>query len=185
MILQDVPLQHAPELEPEDYDRPKYRRDCEALASCPHCSKPVAMRVCIDGEDAIVTCPKCTQRVYYQQGDGGWSWGVSEQPGTHASEGLNHTRPCPFVSCKYHLSIDVVWMKSREKLVITFPGVPIEELADTCVLDLAGADHKSTEKQQPGTHQSLERVGEASNITRERVRQIEAVALGKLREVAE
>lgn len=77
-------------------------------------------------------------------------------------------RPCPFVSCKYHLYLDV--NPRTGTLKINFPDTDISEMKETCVLDIAdrfGA--------------TLEEVGELMNITRERVRQLELSGMEKLK----
>ncbi len=83
------------------------------------------------------------------------------------SECRDGERPCPFVSCRYHLAIDV-----RENGSITWnrPGTEIEEQVETCALDVADRG--------PMT---LEEIASQLEITREAVRQIEAAALRKLR----
>lgn len=75
-------------------------------------------------------------------------------------------RPCPFVSCKHHLYLDVSAKTGAIKL--NFPDLEPWELANTCALDVADRD---------GT--TLEGVGAIMNLTRERVRQIEVKALAK------
>ncbi|MHB1845651.1 MAG: sigma factor-like helix-turn-helix DNA-binding protein [Deltaproteobacteria bacterium] len=77
-------------------------------------------------------------------------------------------RPCLFVSCKHHLYLDVNPKTGSVKL--NFPDKEIWELAHTCALDVAD---------QGGI--TLEEVGDIMNLTRERVRQVEAVGLEKLR----
>lgn len=69
-------------------------------------------------------------------------------------------RPCPFVSCRHHLYLDVVGRHGNIKA--NFPDLEPDELADSCSLDVA--------EDGPCT---LERVGATLNMTRERVRQIE------------
>ena len=78
-------------------------------------------------------------------------------------------RPCLFVSCKHHLFLDVNPETGSVKL--NFPDKEIWELAHTCALDVAD---------QGGI--TLEEVGDIMNLTRERVRQVEAVGISKLRE---
>lgn len=73
---------------------------------------------------------------------------------------LGGPRPCPFVSCQYHLYLDVLPATGAIKL--NFPDLEPDELEETCALDVADRG--------PST---LERVGELMNMTRERVRQIE------------
>lgn len=73
-------------------------------------------------------------------------------------------RPCPFVSCKYHLYLDV--SPKTGSIKFNFPDREPWELEDTCVLDVADA-----------CDVTLERVGELMNLTRERVRQLEICGL--------
>ena len=78
---------------------------------------------------------------------------------------------CPHVGCRHHLALDV---KPRNgHLTEVFPHVGLEKLdrlPANCALRVASK----------GEH-TLEEVGEFMNLTRERVRQIEAVALEKMR----
>lgn len=76
-------------------------------------------------------------------------------------------RPCPFVACRYHLYLDV--SPSTGTIKLNFPELEVWELAETCALDVADSGA-----------QPLERVSTVMNLTRERIRQIEAVALVKL-----
>jgi hypothetical protein len=76
-------------------------------------------------------------------------------------------RPCPFVSCKYHLYIDVHPVRGSIKL--NFPDVEVWEMTETCALDVADRGGIT-----------LEEVGEIMNLTRERVRQVETAGLAKL-----
>lgn len=77
-------------------------------------------------------------------------------------------RPCPFVSCKHHLYLDV--NPETGSLRLTFPDKEVDELEETCSLDVAMRDGAT-----------LEQVGELVNLTRERIRQIEVRGLVKLR----
>lgn len=81
-------------------------------------------------------------------------------------------RPCPFVSCKYHLYIDVHPVRGSIKL--NFPDVEVWEMTDTCALDVADRGGIT-----------LEEVGEIMNLTRERVRQVETAGLSKLEALSE
>jgi hypothetical protein len=78
-------------------------------------------------------------------------------------------RPCPFVSCRYHLYMDVNEEKRNGAIKINFPDLDVHEMEHTCVLDLA-----------EGGPRTLDEVGEYMNLTRERVRQIEEECLNKL-----
>lgn len=77
-------------------------------------------------------------------------------------------RPCPFVSCKYHLFLDVNPHTGSVKL--NFPDLEVWELSETCALDVADRGGIT-----------LEEVGELLNLTRERIRQVEATGLEKMR----
>ena len=78
-------------------------------------------------------------------------------------------RPCPFVSCKYHLYIDVHPVRGSIKL--NFPDIEIWEMTETCALDVADRGGIT-----------LEEVGEIMNLTRERVRQVETAGLARLQD---
>lgn len=77
-------------------------------------------------------------------------------------------RPCPWVGCKYHLYLDVNPKTGSIKL--NFPDIEPDEMTDSCVLDIADRG--------PVT---LEDVGRIMNLTRERIRQLEAGAAEKIR----
>jgi len=81
-------------------------------------------------------------------------------------------RPCPFVSCKYHLYIDV--HPVRGSIKVNFPDLEVWEMTDTCALDIADRGGIT-----------LEEVGEIMNLTRERVRQVETQGLAKLQGLEE
>lgn len=80
---------------------------------------------------------------------------------------VNGPRPCPYVACKHHLYLDVSPTTGTIKL--NFPELEVWELAESCALDVADAGA-----------QELEHASHLLNVTRERVRQIEALALSKL-----
>lgn len=75
-------------------------------------------------------------------------------------------RPCPFVSCRYHLYLDV---GHDGNIKFNFPDREPDELVETCALDVADAEGET-----------LEVCGELLNITRERIRQIEVKAYKRL-----
>lgn len=83
-------------------------------------------------------------------------------------------RPCPFVGCRYNLFLDV----SQDGLAIKFNYPDIEpgdmDPGFSCALDVANRGGLT-----------LEEVGDILNLTRERIRQIEAVALNHLADVSE
>ncbi|MBN2493244.1 MAG: DNA-binding protein [Deltaproteobacteria bacterium] len=82
-------------------------------------------------------------------------------------ECMNQQRPCLFVSCKHHLYLDV--NPETGSIKLNFPDKEVWELRETCALDLA---------ERGGM--TLEEVGEILNLTRERIRQVEAAGLQKL-----
>lgn len=89
-----------------------------------------------------------------------------EKPQTRA-DCANGARPCPFVSCKHHLYLDVSARTGAIKL--NFPDLEVWEMSETCALDVAD---------RGGT--TLEEVGAIMNLTRERIRQVEVKGLAKL-----
>ena len=97
-------------------------------------------------------------------------WG-DERP-KNRSECVGGVRPCPFVSCRYHLYLDVKPHKTSETIMINYAelGGP-HEMEFSCALD-------EIEKYPGGM--TLEQIGKRMNITRERVRQIEASLRQKL-----
>jgi len=76
-------------------------------------------------------------------------------------------RPCPFVSCKYHLYLDV--NPETHSIKQNFPHKEVWELEETCALDVA---------ERGGL--TLEEVGDLMNLTRERIRQMEALGVQRL-----
>jgi Sigma-70, region 4 len=91
----------------------------------------------------------------------------AERPRTRA-ECAHEQRPCPWVSCKHHLYLDVNPRTGSIKL--NFPDLEPWELKHTCALDVA----------DDGGH-TLEEVGDITNLTRERIRQLEFRGLLELR----
>ncbi len=83
-------------------------------------------------------------------------------------DGANRERPCPFVSCKYSLYLDV--NPETGSIVLNFPDLEPWELRETCALDV---------DDRGGV--TLEEAGEAMNLTRERIRQLEIIGLMKLK----
>jgi len=93
-----------------------------------------------------------------------------ERPVTRAdclTGGCNEARPCPWVSCKHHLYLDVSPFTGSIKL--NFPDLEVWERGETCALDVAERDGVT-----------LEEIGEHMNLTRERVRQVLVDALEAL-----
>lgn len=90
-----------------------------------------------------------------------------ERPRTRGEcEGI--PRPCPFVSCVHHVYLDV---SRKGGLKLNFPDLEPSDLhADrSCALDIADSDGVT-----------LDVVGQALNISRERARQIELHAIAKM-----
>ena len=84
---------------------------------------------------------------------------MPERPKTRG-ECVNGIRPCPFAGCSHHLFLDIG--EETGTLKMNFPDREIEDLVETCSLDVADR----------GEH-TLDDIGDVMNITRERVRQIE------------
>lgn len=77
-------------------------------------------------------------------------------------------RPCPWVSCRYHLYLEVKGTGAIEVLV---PACPPWEMTESCTLDLV-------DRHPVGL--TLSDIGDLFGLTRERIRQIESRALKKL-----
>ena len=92
-----------------------------------------------------------------------------ENPRPETLGECSEERPCPYVSCKYHLAYDTT---PNGNLVHNFPGLEVWELDSTCMFD----------EIEPGSGSTLEAIGSAMNLTRERVRQIERQAFAKISE---
>lgn len=90
------------------------------------------------------------------------------RPQTRAQCGGAQMRPCPFVSCKHHLYLDVNPVTGSVKL--NFPDLEVWEMKETCALDVADRGGIT-----------LEEVGEILNLTRERIRQVEVRGLLRLK----
>ena len=91
---------------------------------------------------------------------------------TKRAECIEGERPCPFVSCKHHLYLDVSSRTGAIKL--NFPDLEVWEMTETCALDVAD---------RGGT--TLEEVGAIMNLTRERIRQVEVKGLAKLQALSD
>ena len=77
--------------------------------------------------------------------------------------GSNAERPCPFVSCRHHLALDITRLGG---LKINFPDREVEALKETCALDVADRGGAI-----------LEEVAAYMNVTRERIRQLQERAI--------
>jgi hypothetical protein len=84
------------------------------------------------------------------------------------TRGVDGERPCPWVSCKHHLYLDV--NHETGSIKFNFPDLEVDELAETCALDAADRGGLT-----------LEEVGAIMNLTRERIRQVEVIGLLKLK----
>lgn len=77
-------------------------------------------------------------------------------------------RPCPWVACKHHLYLDI--NPDTGSIKLNFPDREPWELEHSCALDVADTGSKT-----------LDEIGEITNLTRERIRQVEGHGLHKLR----
>jgi hypothetical protein len=89
-----------------------------------------------------------------------------ERPRTR-SDCQDGPRPCPWVSCSWHLYLEVTEAGS---IKLAHPHLDPWELDETCALDVADRGGET-----------LERLGELLGVTRERIRQLEVAALQKMR----
>lgn len=80
--------------------------------------------------------------------------------------------PCPWVSCRHHLKLDVDPITHSVK--DNFPGVDIDEMGETCSLRVA-------QIVRDGEPMPLEQVGKYANITMERARQLEKEGLASMK----
>jgi hypothetical protein len=96
---------------------------------------------------------------------------AGEQRPETRGECMDDDGPCPFVGCKHHLYLDVNEHNGNIKL--NFPDVEVEAMPETCALRVADRGGVS-----------LEEIGAIMNLTRERVRQIESIAIARLKAVA-
>lgn len=90
---------------------------------------------------------------------------VPERPRTRG-DCVGGERPCPWVGCKWHLAIDV---SRNGSIKHNWPDVEPGEWLNSCALD--AADHGGL---------TVEQVAELMNVTRERVRQVEMIAMTNL-----
>ena len=94
-----------------------------------------------------------------------------ERPRTRG-DCIGGERPCPWVSCQHNLYLDVSPRTGSIKL--NFPDREPWEMVESCALDVADRGGET-----------LEAVGAVMNLTKERCRQLEAKACGKLEDLAE
>lgn len=91
---------------------------------------------------------------------------LTEKPRTRSECG--EQRPCPYVSCRYHLYLDV--NEETGSVRINFKYGELWEMKETCALDVA---------ERGGI--TLEEIGAIVGLTRERIRQVEVRAMMKWR----
>jgi hypothetical protein len=77
-------------------------------------------------------------------------------------------RPCPYISCRYNLYLDV---RGDGVLRVNFPDREPDEMLASCALDMA--------EDGPRT---LDQVAGLMGMSKERARQLEVSALAKLRD---
>lgn len=92
---------------------------------------------------------------------------TAEQAGDGLGNGINSARPCPWISCRYHLFADV----NPDTGTITYhhPEKEPWELTETCALDVADAGEST-----------LIEIGRLFNTSKEGTRQTETKAINKL-----
>lgn len=93
---------------------------------------------------------------------------VEEPRPTTRAECQSEEGPCPWISCKHHLYLDI--NPETGSIKLNFPDLEPWELRETCALNVA---------ERGGI--TLEEVGEIMNLTRERIRQVEVRGLLKLK----
>jgi hypothetical protein len=77
-------------------------------------------------------------------------------------------RPCPFVSCRHHLYLDILFSGN---IKLHHPDLDVSEMMPSCSLDVVDCNSEGL---------TLEDVAAIMNLTRERVRQIELGAIKKV-----
>jgi len=89
---------------------------------------------------------------------------------TRRADCRDGVRPCPYVGCRYHLFLD--FNEDSGSITYNFgAAVEIDEIPETCALDLAENEGMT-----------LEDVGRCMNLTRERVRQVEESLCARIRD---
>lgn len=72
-------------------------------------------------------------------------------------------RPCPWVGCRHHLFLDVT---EQGGLKLNFPELEVHDLEETCSLDVADQGGRK-----------MEQIAAITNVTRQRIDQIEKRSL--------
>lgn len=91
----------------------------------------------------------------------------------------NSPRPCPWVSCRHNLFLDI---DGKGSIKFTHPGLDVDQMVDTCSLDVADdAIRKALEMPDDHGALGLRAVGDFLGIGLERARQIERKALAQMR----
>jgi hypothetical protein len=80
--------------------------------------------------------------------------------------------PCPWVSCRHHLKLEIDPVSHSVK--DNFPGIDVDEMPETCSLRVAALVRE-------GQAMPLQQVGAYANLTMERARQLEKQALANMR----
>ncbi len=92
-----------------------------------------------------------------------------ERPRTRA-ECVDGVRPCPFVSCRFSLYLEV---EDTGTIKLNHPDLEPDQMPDSCALDVSDRGGST-----------LDEVGRLLNVTRERTRQIEIKAGNNFRSSA-
>lgn len=80
-------------------------------------------------------------------------------------------RPCPWVSCRHHLYLEVHESGIDSAYIrLNRPELQPEDMTESCSLDVADR-----------TESTLEQTGQILGLTRERIRQLESRAVPKVR----
>lgn len=115
------------------------------------------------------------------------------------TDGVNCHRPCPWVRCAHHTYLEVVGTTKKVKVELNFPEFGPEDMAEMSPAELAGLAENDPDSfaELPRSRKvhscsldvadyrrfsSLEEVGEALNLTPERIRQVGTVACSRVEE---
>lgn len=115
-------------------------------------------------------------RLKYPVAEHKFGEGKPETLGECESLGLGGATPCPYVSCAYHLFLDV--SEDTGSIKLNFP--PRDESEEALEEALRSMPSTCAFAAIDRGDLTLEATGEAYNITRERTRQIEGRALAKV-----